>query len=79
MAFAQWGGEFWVFTSYVNTDKHVDCGSIGYDAEWGVRVGEYDWSSGSIVGTNDFFVGSKSPPVGAGVSTCAPTKKIPIR
>jgi hypothetical protein len=56
-AFAQWGGNFWLFTE-----------APGGEA----RAAEFDWESGEVLRTVDVALDVPGTIVGAGVSTCAP-------
>lgn len=56
-AFAQWGGNFWLFTEA---------------PDGRARAAEFDWESGEMLRTVDVALDVPGTIVGAGVSTCAP-------
>lgn len=56
-AFAQWGGDFWLFTEAPDGQA---------------RVAQFDWDGGTVVTTTDTMLDVPGTIVGAGVSTCAP-------
>lgn len=56
-AFAQWGGDFWLFTEA---------------PDGSARVARFDWETGEIVDTIDTPLEVPGTIIGAGVSTCAP-------
>jgi hypothetical protein len=58
-AFAQWGGDFWLFTAV-------------RDPTLPAFVAQYSFDAGTVVKTLTGDVGGQSAIVGAGVSTCAP-------
>ena len=56
-AFAQWGGDFWLFTEA---------------PDGSARVAQFDWDESAVVQTVDTPLTVPGTIVGAGVSTCAP-------
>ncbi|RLB45520.1 MAG: hypothetical protein DRJ42_29735 [Deltaproteobacteria bacterium] len=56
-AFAQWGGDFWLFTEAPDESA---------------RVVQFDFDAGTVVQTVDVTLDVPGTIVGAGVSTCAP-------
>lgn len=56
-AFAQWGGNFWLFTEAPSGEA---------------RAAEVEWESGEVLRTVDVALDVPGTIVGAGVSTCAP-------
>ncbi|MBO6937669.1 MAG: hypothetical protein JJ863_22060 [Deltaproteobacteria bacterium] len=56
-AFAQWGGDFWLFTEA---------------PDGRARVAQFDWDGGEVLQTVDTELDVPGTIIGAGVSTCAP-------
>ena len=56
-AFAQWGGDFWLFTEA---------------PDGSARVARFDWETGEVIDTIDTALEVPGTIIGAGVSTCAP-------